>query len=131
MEKPAAERTVITDEYLNRRKHPRFEVEKAIYLEVVNKNSRSEAQNTIFLCNTLDISVGGLRIWVQDPVPEGSRVNIAVPEEEWKENLELAGKVMWSKPADGKPGYWLGLELEDTTHENMTRWFKVVQKLKP
>lgn len=114
----------------NRRKHPRFSVERAIYLEVVGRESRSEADNTIFLCNTLDISVGGLRIWVQEPVAEGSKVNIAVPEDEWKENLELAGKVMWSKEADDKPGFWLGLELEDTTHENMERWFKVVQRLK-
>ena len=114
----------------NRRKHPRFYVEKAIYLEVVGRESRSEADNIIFLCNTLDISVRGLRIWVQEPVAEGSTVNIAVPENEWKENLELVGKVMWSRKAGDKPGYWLGLELEDTTHENMERWFKVVQQLK-
>ena len=114
----------------NRRKHPRFSVEKAIYLEVVARESRSEADNTIFLCNTLDISVAGLRVWVQEPVAEGSTVNIAVPEDEWKENLELVGKVMWSKGAGDNPGFWLGLELEDTTHENMERWFKVVQRLK-
>jgi len=114
----------------DRRRHPRFEVEKSIYLEVVGRNSRSEADNKIFLCNTLDISVGGLRISLQEPVAEGSTVNIAVPENEWKENLELVGKVMWSKVADGKPGYWLGLELEDTSRENMERWFKVVHFLK-
>ena len=114
----------------NRRKHERFSIEKAIYLEVVGRNSRSEADNMIFLCNTLDISLGGLRIWVQEPVAEGSVVNIAVPEDEWKENLELVGRVMWSKEAIETPGYWLGLELEDTTHENMERWFEVVQQLK-
>ena len=114
----------------NRRKHPRFSVKKVIYLEVVSRDSRSEADNTIFLCNTLDISMGGLRVWVQDPVAEGSKVNIAVPEDEWKENLELAGQVMWSKKAGDKPGFWLGLELDDTTRENMEQWFKVVQRLK-
>ena len=114
----------------NRRQYPRFSVEKAIYLEVVGRESRSEADNTIFRCNTLDISVAGLRVWVQEPVAEGSKVNIAVPEKEWKENLELAGKVMWSREAGDKPGFWLGLELDDTTHENMERWFKVVQRLK-
>jgi len=120
----------MADEQNNRRKHPRFNVEKAIYLEVVGRDSRSEADNTIFLCNTLDISVAGLRVWVRDPVAQGSTVNIAVPEDEWKENLELVGKVMWVRDAGDKPGYWLGLELEDTTRENMARWFKVVQQLK-
>lgn len=114
----------------DRRKHPRFEVEKAIYVEVINRNSRSEADNIIIRCNTLDISVGGLRIWVPDPVPQGCAVNIAVPADEWKENLELVGKVMWVKEADDGKGFWVGLELEDTSHENMERWFKVVQFLK-
>tara|TARA_R110001592_G_C13192961_1_gene753461 strand:+ start:12172 stop:12537 length:366 start_codon:yes stop_codon:yes gene_type:complete len=114
----------------NRRKHPRFSVEKSIYLEVVSRGSRSEADNTIFRCNTLDVSEAGLRIWVQESVAHGSAVNIAVPADEWKENLELVGKVMWSRAAEDKPGYWIGLELEDTSHENMERWFRVVQQLK-
>jgi hypothetical protein len=114
----------------DRRKHPRYQVEKAIYVEVINRNSRSEADNIIIRCNTLDISVGGLRIWAPESVPQGCPVNIAVPADEWKENLELVGKIMWVKEADNETGFWVGLELEDTSHENMERWFKVVQLLK-
>lgn len=116
--------------YEERRKHPRYEVGKAIYIELISRDGRSEADNTIIRCNTLDISVGGLRIWVPDAVPAGCAVNIAVPAEEWKENLELAGKVMWVKAADTGTGFWVGLELEDTTRENMEKWFKVVQLMK-
>jgi len=114
----------------DRRKHPRFSVQKAIYVEIVDRDSRSEADNTIILCETVDISLGGLRIWVPEPVEQGCTVNIAVPSSEWKENLELVGKVMWVQDADNRSGYWIGLELEDTSRENMERWFQVVQLMK-
>jgi len=37
---------------------------------------------------------------------------------------------MWIKEAGNKMGYWVGLELEDSSREDMEMWFKVVQKLK-
>ena len=116
-------------DYSDRRKHPRINVEMAIYIEVVEPDSRSEADNTIVRCETVDISVGGLRILVPDPVPEGRTVNIAVPMGEWKENLELVGKVLWVKAVGTKPGHWVGLELEDASREDMGKWFKVVHSL--
>jgi hypothetical protein len=78
----------------------------------------------------VDISLGGLCIFVPMAVTAGCTVNIAVPEREWKENLELVGKAMWSRPAANAPGFWVGLELEDTSRDNMARWFKVVQRLR-
>ncbi len=51
--------------------------------------------------------------------------------EDWKENLELVGQAMWCRPREDAPGYWVGLELKDTTRENMERWFKVVHQLSP
>jgi len=77
----------------------------------------------------VDVSVAGLRIWVAESVPSGSKLNIAVPMDDWKENLELVGKVMWARPAEGQAGYWLGLELGDASREDMEKWFKVVQFL--
>ena len=116
-------------DYTDRRKHPRVDIERAIYIEVVTPGIRSEAHNTVIRCETVDVSVAGLRIWVPEDVPSGSKLNIAVPMEEWKENLELVGKVMWTSQADNQAGYWLGLELEDTTREDMGKWFRAVQFL--
>ncbi len=115
--------------YSDRRKHQRINVEKAIYIEVVGRGSRSEADNTIIRCETVDISVAGLKIWVEHAIPQGSKLNIAAPMDDWKENLELVGKVMWLREADNAPGYWAGLELEDTGRDNMERWFQVVHFL--
>jgi hypothetical protein len=119
----------LQQDYLERRKHPRIAIERAIYVEVVGRGSRSEAQNQILRCETLDVSVGGLRIWVPEPIDQGSKLNIAAPMEDWKENLELVGQAMWSREADDGDGYWVGLELKDSTREDMEKWFTVVHRL--
>jgi hypothetical protein len=115
--------------YGDRRKHQRVEVVQAIFIEVVRRRSKSESENTIIRCETADVSVGGLKIYVQQPIAQGSRLNIAVPMDGGKENLELAGEAMWIKPADGVEGYWVGLDLRDSNRDNMEKWFRVVHSL--
>ena len=80
-------------------------------------------------CETVDISVGGLRVRVPETMPQGSRLNIAVPLDDWKENLELEGEAMWVKPVEEGEGYWVGLRLGDSSYEDMKKWFKVVHTL--
>lgn len=115
---------------IDRRKHPRYSVERAIYIEVVGRGVRSEAHNTIIRCETLDVSAGGLRIAVPQPIAQGSTLNIAVPSDDWDESLELVGEAMWIKEADDNKGFWLGLALKDSSREDMKKWFKVVQEFK-
>ena len=120
---------IVAQDYQNRRKHQRIEVAQAIFIEVVNRRSRSESENTIIRCETVDVSVGGLKVYVSDSIAIGSRLNIAVPMEGWKENLELVGEAVWVRPAEGKEGFWVGLELRDSTRDNMEKWFRVVHSL--
>ncbi|MCP5165317.1 MAG: PilZ domain-containing protein [Pseudomonadales bacterium] len=119
----------MNDEFQERRKHPRIDVSWAIYIEVVGRGSRTEADNVIVRCETVDVSVGGLKIWVPEPIAQGSQLNIAVPMDDWKENLELAGRVMWTRAADDGKGFWLGLELADSSHDDMRKWYEAVQHL--
>lgn len=116
-------------DYTNRRQHERIEVVQAIFIEVVGKGNRTEADNAIIRCETVDVSVGGLKIFVTEEIATGSQLNLAVPMDDWKENLELVGEAMWSRPAEGKPGYWVGLELNDSSREDMEKWCKVVHTL--
>jgi c-di-GMP-binding flagellar brake protein YcgR len=115
---------------INRRKQPRVSVARALYIEVVQRGIRSEADNTILRCETLDVSAGGLRLAVPIPIAQGTRLNIAVPMEDWKENLELVGEAKWSGAADNREGYWVGLEFTGSSREDMEKWFEVVTELR-
>ncbi len=117
------------DDYTDRRKHQRIEIVRAIFIEVVSRKSRRESDNTILRCETVDVSLSGLRIYVTQRIAQGSQLNIAVPMDDWKENLELVGEAVWVKPAEKGEGFWVGLELRDSNRENMAKWFKVVHSL--
>ena len=119
----------MTLDYTDRRKHQRINVVKAIFIEVVSRGSRGESDNTIIRCETADVSVTGLRIYVTQPIAQGSKLNIAVPMDDWKENLELVGEAVWVKPLETGEGFWVGLELRDSNLESMKKWFKVVHSL--
>ena len=120
----------MAEDYTDRRQHERVSVGKAIFVEVVKGRGRSEAHNEIIRCETLDISNGGLRIWVATPISAGSTLNIAAPTDDWAESLELVGEAMWVKEAGDRDGYWVGLALKDSSREDMEKWFKVVHRLK-
>lgn len=116
--------------FTERRKHERIGITQPIYLEILQRGRRRSTKNEVLRCETVDISVQGLCIYVPLEIPPGTRLNIAVPESNWIENLELSGEARWiRKTKDGK-GYWLGLELQDTSRENMERWFKTVSMLR-
>jgi PilZ domain-containing protein len=116
----------VSHDFTDKRQHQRIEAVQAIFIEVVDRGSRSEAENKIVRCETVDVSVGGLRVLLPDAIETGSRLNLAVPMDGWKENLELVGEAKWCGEAEGKPGYWVGLELKDTSRENMEKWCKIV-----
>jgi hypothetical protein len=121
--------TIVMQDYSERRKHQRIKVVKALFIEVVSRKSRFESDNTILRCETVDVSVSGLRIYVTQPITKGSQLNIAVPMDDWQENLELVGEAVWVTPVENGEGFWVGLELRDSNLESMKKWFKVVHSL--
>ena len=112
-----------------RRKHERYSVERAIYIEVVRPGFRRESENPILRCETVDVSVGGLLLRVPQAIPAGCTLNIAAPLDDWTEELALVGQAKWSKPVDGSSDYWIGLELQDTSRDDMVKWHAVVTRL--
>ena len=111
-----------------RREHRRFEAVKAIYIEIAGRRRRPESENTIIRCETVDVSVGGLKIRVPQPISPGSRLHIGVPLD-GKNNLELTGQAVWAKPMDDDSGYWVGLRLDDSDRDTMEKWFRVVHSM--
>ncbi len=112
--------------YTDRRKYERVDTVQPIFIEEVKAGGRSKSDNNVLRCETVDVSVKGLRIYVPQEIRKGSKLNIAVPDKDFIENLELMGVARWVTKADDKPGYWVGLELQDTSRENMEKRFKTV-----
>lgn len=116
-------------EYPERRGHERLCVVQAIFVEVSPGGGRRGGDSKVIRCETVDVSVAGLRLLVPEPIAAGSTLDIAVPMSDWQDNLELVGEAKWCHAARGKPGFWVGIELKDTTRENMEKWCIVVHQL--
>lgn len=115
---------------IERRRFARYDVVQALFIEVVTPGSRRETENRIIRCETVDISLQGLRITSPERIEPGTQLNIAVPQDGWVENLELNGTARWLGEADDGSNFWVGLELQDTSRDNMEKWFKIVSKMK-
>lgn len=118
------------ENFSERRKHERIGITQPIYLEILQRGHRRSTNNEVLKCETVDVSIQGLCIHVPREIAPGTRLNIAVPEADWIENLELAGEARWIRKAKDGQGFWLGLELQDTSRENMEMWFKTVSLLR-
>jgi hypothetical protein len=112
-----------------KRAHERYSVRLAIFVEVLSPVG-SAAQSQVFRSETVDVSAKGLRLWSPEPVAAGRRLHLAIPLENLRESLELEGTAVWSGEASDRPGYWVGLQLDDASREDMERWFLVVQRLR-
>lgn len=119
----------MTSDISNRRRHERVEVAQAIFIEEIKKGPGKKTSGEVIRCETVDVSVQGLKIHVPTELKAGSKLNIAVPQDGWVENLELQGEARWVRPATDGNGFWVGLELQDTSRENMEKWFKTVSLL--
>jgi hypothetical protein len=120
----------MTDRPDDRRQHPRISFQKAIYIEVVQRGQIRDTHADVMRCETVDVSVSGLKVFVPREVPANSLLNIAAHTEDWQESLELKGVSRWCAPTADKQGYWLGLELMDADSEAMHKWFMVLQRLR-
>ena len=67
----------MADQHEDRRRHFRVEIVREIFVEVVRRGSRSEADNAVLKCQTVDVSVSGLKLLVPEPITAGSRLNIS------------------------------------------------------
>ena len=58
--------------FIERRKHERIGVTQAIYLEILQRGHRRSTSNTVIKCETVDVSVQGLCIYVPNEIAPGT-----------------------------------------------------------
>lgn len=120
----------MTDNFEDRRQHPRLAFQKAIYIEVATPGRVRDTHAEVMRCETVDVSVSGLKVFVPVDVPVNSQLHIVAHTDDWQQSLELHGVARWCAPTAERNGYWMGLELLDADSEAMQQWFMVLQRLR-
>ncbi len=98
-----------TSLHTERRRHPRFELSQALaYQWGVTKGT----------LRTVDVSLGGVKIQIDSPIPVNERLNIILLLE--FEAIKPVGKIIWSNPSSYQK-YDVGICFETILHQSLKR----------
>ncbi len=115
------------------RKHLRLPAEHRVYIET--GASDGEDDSTIDVCNTLDVSVNGLRLALGHELPVGAYLHLGVETthpDASQSTLILVAVVRWCCPRETEDGPWLaGLEVQPAQGSDYQRWEELVAGLVP
>lgn len=105
-----------------RRKHKRMSLEERA---IVRSYAEEESDRTGFYCQIIDVSVSGMQIRVRHSYPVGEKLDIMAYMEGYGNSFHLIGEVKWLKALDGKDGFAIGVEIQDTRDQDITDWKRV------
>ena len=77
-------------------------------------------------CSTKDVSANGLRIQLDQPVPEGFLLELWIEVSNHPTKFYLAGEVKWCQELDEGKRYLVGVELKETDTEDFKQWQEVL-----
>ena len=113
-----------------KRQHLRLPVESRIFIELVSPRVGSAESGTVAMCNTLDISRGGLRVSLDQELTVGAILQIGVQLADADDTLYLAGEVRWCRPMqESQQGWSAGFKLMNAVDSNLEKLYENLRDL--
>ncbi len=110
----------------DRRQHSRQSRDERVVVQIVSSTRDTLPPGTVVRCSTKDVSANGLRIQLDQPVPEGFLLELWVEVSSHPTKFYLAGEVKWCQELDEGKRYLVGVELKETDTEDFKQWQKVL-----
>ncbi len=106
-----------TSYHTERRRHPRFKLSQALAYEW------GETGGTV---RTVDVSLGGIKIQTDSPIPVDERLDLILVLD--YEAINPVGKIVWSKPSSGGK-YDVGISFETISHRCLKRVQRFLEEI--
>jgi Tfp pilus assembly protein PilZ len=110
----------------DRRQHTRQARDERVVVQIVSSTRDTLPPGTVVRCSTKDVSAQGLRIQLDQPVPEGFQLELWVEFSNHPTKFYLAGEVKWCQVLDESKRYLVGIELKEGETEDFKLWREVV-----
>jgi len=110
----------------DRRLHSRQARDERVVVQIVSSTRDTLPPGTVVRCSTKDVSANGLRIQLDQPVPEGFLLELWVEVSNHPTKFYLAGEVKWCQELDEGKRYLVGVELKETDTEDFKQWQEVL-----
>ncbi len=110
----------------DRRQHIRQPRDERVVVQIVSSTRDTLPPGTVVRCSTKDVSSQGLRIQLEQQVPEGFLLELWIEISSHPSKFFLAGEVKWCKELDGGKRYLVGVELKDGDSNDFKQWQEVL-----
>lgn len=110
----------------DRRQHARQARDERVVVQIVSSTRDTLPPGTVVRCSTKDVSPQGLRIQLDQKVPEGFQLELWVEISNHPSKFYLAGEVKWCQEVEESERYLVGVELTEGKTEDLTLWQDVL-----
>lgn len=106
----------------NRRRHARQPRDERVVVQVASSTRDTLPPGSIVRCSAKDVSATGMRLQVNQQVPEGCSLELWVEVSNHPTKFYLCGEVKWCRELDETDRYLIGIELNDGESEDFKQW---------
>ena len=110
----------------DRRQHSRQARDERVVVQIVSSTHDTLPPGTVVRCSTKDVSPTGIRIQLDQQVPEGFQLELWVEVSNHPTKFYLSGEVKWCRELDQAKRYLVGVELRDADTEDFKQWQEVL-----
>lgn len=106
----------------DRRQHVRQPRDERVVVQIVSSTRDTLPPGTVVRCSTKDVSSQGIRIQLDQQLPEGFLLELWIEISNHASKFFLAGEVKWCKELDEGKRYLIGIELKEGKTEDFKLW---------
>ncbi|MEE9267448.1 MAG: PilZ domain-containing protein [Gammaproteobacteria bacterium] len=110
----------------DRRQHVRQPRDERVVVQIVSSTRDTLPPGTVVRCSTKDVSSQGIRIQLEQQLPEGFLLELWVEISNHTRKFFLAGEVKWCQELDEGKRYLIGIELKEGETEDFKLWQEVL-----
>ncbi len=106
----------------DRRQHVRQQRDERVVVQIVSSTHDTLPPGMVVRCSTKDVSPEGIKIHLDQRVPEGFLLELWVEISNHPSKFFLAGEVKWCQEIDDSDRYLVGVELDEGATEDFKLW---------
>ncbi len=110
----------------DRRQHTRQSRDERVVVQIVSSTRDTLPPGTVVRCATKDVSSQGIKIQLDQQLPEGFLLELWIEISSHASKFFLAGEVKWCQELEEGKRYLIGVELKEGETEDFKLWQEVL-----
>lgn len=106
----------------DQRRHPRLQRGERLIIQIVGAPDNPALNGHVTSCTSVDLSAGGLRIRLEEPLGRDNRVELWVALEGRRGKFLLSGTVRWCMREETGDAYLAGIEINTGPASDTDSW---------